>query len=226
MGIFTNCHKKYTSGKTLLALGITLSISTSAWAVSTEDDDNWIEEVIEAQKMIEVYDQNGDQLLSSTEVQQGIVGDMQLYDKNLDNQFSLSEFESMWDIEVQQYSQQMFYSLDTNSSQDISQPEFVALYKQLLNGIFTRACIDKEDILNTQALTKEAGLEIATMDADRNGRVNYTEFSKTERREMVEFFHDLDGNDNGQLNEAEYRAALNELADAAIKIKKELPVSC
>jgi len=189
-------------------------------------DDEWINEVIEAQKMIEVYDQNGDQLLSVVELQQGFDGDMQLYDNDHDNQFSLSEFERMWNTEVHQHSQQMFHSLDTDSSQDIKQPEFVAFYKQLVNEIFTKDCIDKEDILNTQALTKEADQEIATIDADRNGRVNYTEFSKTERREMVKFFQDLDGDNNGQLNEAEYRAALNELAEAAVEIKKELPVNC
>lgn len=226
MNTLTNNHKKHTYRKTVLAFGVALFIGTSAWASSTEDDDRWIKEVIEVREMVEPYDQDGDQLLSSTEVQQGIDLDMQLYDNNRDNQFSLSEFESMWNTEVQQYTEQMFYSLDTNNSQDINQPELAALYEQLLNGIFTRTCIEKEDILNTQVLTKEAASEIAKMDVDRDGRLNYTEFSKTEHREMVNFFHDLDIDDDGLISQAEYRTALNELAEAAVEIKNELPVTC
>jgi len=225
MNFFTNTGTKYTFRKAVLTLGVALFIGASAQAASTGDDE-WIEEVIEAQQMIEGYDQNGDQLLSKTELQQGMDRDMQLYDTNIDNQFSLSEFESMWNAEVQQYAQRMFHNVDTNSSQNINQPELVAVYKQLLNGIFTKACIDKEDILNTHALTQEARMEIAKMDDNRDGVLDYTEFSKTEHREMVEFFQHLDGDDNGQLTEAEYRSALDELAEAAVEIKEELPVNC
>jgi len=96
----------------------------------------------------------------------------------------------------------------------------------MLTGIFTQTCIQKEDILNTQVLTKEASLEIAKLDVDRDGLLNYTEFSKTEHREMVKFFHDLDIDNNGLISQAEYRTSLNKLAEAAVEIKSELPVTC
>jgi len=105
MNTLTNGRKKHTYRKTTLAFGVAIFIHTAAWASSTEDDGRWIEEVIEVQELVAPYDHDGDQLLSSTEIQQGIDLDMQLYDNDRDNQFSLNEFESMWNTEVQQYTE-------------------------------------------------------------------------------------------------------------------------
>jgi Ca2+-binding EF-hand superfamily protein len=215
--------------KTAVALGLVAILATPVWADSHDDEDEedieWIEEVIEIQELIKAYDQDQDQLLSESEIQQALTASMK-HDSNSDQQLSLAEFEGLWAAETGEYAANELALIDKNADNTIAADELAGYYTASLQKIFDKECIDKEDILNTKELSKEAAMDLATMDVNRDGQLNLDELSQTSYSDMVETFQELDQNEDSQLTAEEMKEALNELAEAAEEVKKELPVDC
>lgn len=212
--------------KITLTSGIALMLATPAWAVLESDvNDEWLDDTFATLELVKVYDQNNDKLLSGAEIQQAANSDMNRYDVNRDNQLSLAEFENLWDTELQQYTRQEFRSIDTNNSHDLSIAELVVNYKQVEKSLFAASCLVLDPAIE-QEFQQEAKYEIVELDSNRDGRINYAEFSLTDRRDMVEDFRDIDLDGDGQLTMVEYQASLQDLAHAAIEVKRNLPVQC
>ena len=222
----TFSNKTRPARKTALALGIALLTATPAWAIMEKDiDDEWLDDTYSIMELVAVYDQNNDGLLSDAEVQLAAQREISGFDTNQDSQLNLAEFEQMWQAELQQYTQQEFRSIDSNNSQDLNAAELIVNYKQIEKRLFNQSCLTPYPGIE-QEYQQEAKYEILELDDNRDGRISYPEFSKTERRDMIEDFRDIDVDGNGQITLAEHRAVLGDLAREAEEIKRELPVRC
>lgn len=209
-----------------LALGAALAMSTPTWAIMEKDiDDAWLDDTYAILELVGVYDKNNDGLLSATEVQQAAQREMSGFDSNRDQQLSLAEFEQMWQAELQQYTQREFRSIDSNNSQDLNAAELIVNYKQTEKRLFSQSCLTAYPGMEHE-YQQEAKYEILELDDNRDGLISYPEFSKMDRRDMVEDFRDIDVDGNGQITLAEHLAAMEDLAREAEKIKRELPVRC
>lgn len=207
-------------------LGTALLSATPAWAIMEKDiDDEWLDDTYAVLELIGVYDKNNDGLLSEAEVQQAASSEMNGFDNNRDQQLSLAEFEQLWQTELQQYTQREFSAIDSNNSSDLNSAELVVNYKQIEKRLFNQSCLTPYAGME-QEYQQEASYEIAELDDNRDGRISYAEFSKVDRRDMVEDFRDIDVDGNGQITMAEHRAALGDLAREAEAVKRELPVRC
>lgn len=207
-----------------------LFVSTQSMAASTQpanaqfDDSAWLENVLDVEAFLTLYDKNKDKLLSPTEVTQAVAYELHRADSNGDRKISLHEFEPHWQSDMQTYMRAEFQSIDNDKSNDLTLNELTQDYFKLESRLFTQRCL--KAISTAQERQQEAQLELIEMDTDRNQRVSYAEFSVISRNDMIQDFRDLDTNNDGHIDQREWQLSMQELAKEAATIKREAPMDC